>query len=854
MASASAAAPRRASRPLVSPGHSHGPLKYASAQDLPSYPSPGLKPGDAAASAAATLGWASNATDAPVSGSLAGSSPRDHHHFETPRSADALLAAGWAQRQQKSHSPASSSWVSTAANLAFQGAKASPTTAAATTTTTSNGSGARPRSRSSPQSTTEVIGLSPVEDSDPTPGYALSAATIAHRPSMRAHSISAATALVGGEGGAVPYTTMDRQMFTANPPVKPETDERNRAYVLHASALAMARKMYDQQKMIDKSSRAHVRSSTFPGGDVAGLAASKDDETEQQQPQQRGMYTSLQETAYRLAQERLSKLQEEHDQQRGFHEYYTPAPTGTPSTATRTKFGSLKGKLSRRRSSSDGDLFRLRNNNTNNPNNEGGGAEDKQRSDRIRKQMSLLNNQLTSIDEDKRTRDRQAVLAAAQRNVRARLQQMDDKVLSDTGRVPKSTMDDWGRKALVAAQAKAAASGHGLTNGQVDVGGGKMVERAQVDRVAARNVQPLLDEINELAEAERVRLEEERVEEERRREEVEGEKMREREVQEIHRKLKEQQKEDEKARKAGIKHDEKVRKEEAKAIRAEQQHQHQHQHQHQQQPTANNTPAPAPTTAEHKRLSSVGGRVRTLSLSFAKHRRKNSDEDSAPSPTTKVRTWLSSKFPRARNVSGGSSKSVAPENGGGSERLVEEGKEGRLGGHQRDVSSGGGFIGGVALARQKGTANSESSIPSVATASDGNGKAAGKIAPGTLEGKQAADLSTTTTTTPQTGHNTETTVPQPQPPSTPPAKLRKPPPSQPSPETSTPTSTHQNHDRSARSEQQQEEESSPQQKVGPSTGPSTGTGLGSGAMAVPLAGGRRRVSPVRGSRFSEVFE
>lgn len=153
--------------------------------------------------------------------------------------------------------------------------------------------------------------------------------------------------------------------------------------------------------------------------------------------------------------------------------------------------------------------------------------------------MSLLNNQLTSIDEDKRTRDRQAVLAAAQRNVRARLQQMDDKVLSDTGRVPKSTMDDWGRKALVAAQAKSAASGHGHSAGaQVDVGGGKMVERAQVDKVAAKNVQPLLDEINELAEAERVRLEEEKAEEERRREKVEGEKMREREVQEIHRKLK----------------------------------------------------------------------------------------------------------------------------------------------------------------------------------------------------------------------------------------------------------------------------------------------------------------------------
>lgn len=323
--------------------------------------------------------------------------------------------------------------------------------------------------------------------------------------------------------------------------------------------------------------------------------------------------------------------------------------------------------------------------------------------------------------------------------------------------------------------------------------------------------------------------------------------------------LTEQQKDDERARKAEIKHDEKVRKEEAKAIRAEQQHQHQHQ----QKPISENTPAPVPTTgqteppttttAEHKRLSSVGGRVRTLSLNFGKHRRKHSDEDTAPSPTTKVRTWLSSKFPRARNVTGDSTKSVGIGSGSG-EGPVDEGKEGRLGNHQRDVSSGASFIGGVALARQKGAANSESSIPSVAAASDGNGKGVGKTGP------ETSDLSTTTTT-PQAQPNTETTAPQPPlPPSTPPAKQR-PPPSQPSLATESPTSTQQNHDHrsvsslsgssggngtndvfvEARSEQG--EENTPQK-----------VGLGSGSMAVPLVGCRRRVSPVRESRFSEVFE
>jgi hypothetical protein len=302
---------------------------------------------------------------------------------------------------------------------------------------------------------------------------------------------------------------MDRKMFTSNPPVKPETDEKNRADVLHASALAMAKRMYDQQqKIIDNSARMHARSSSFSGGDTASLASSRNEE----QPPL--VHNSLQEAAYRLAQERLAKLQEEHEKQRGFQEYYGAG------TAQRTKLGTIKGKLSRRRSSSDGDML-----------------EDQRRSDQIRKQMSFLNNKVAEVDEDKRARDREALLAAAQRNVRAQLQEMDNKVQSDTGRVPQIDMDGWGRKAMVAAQAKSAAGNHN-TAGKVDIGGGKFVDRSEVDKIAAERVQPLLDEINDLADKERERLEAERLDEERRREKAEVEKMREREIHDIHKKLK----------------------------------------------------------------------------------------------------------------------------------------------------------------------------------------------------------------------------------------------------------------------------------------------------------------------------
>ncbi|KAJ4302196.1 Eisosome assembly protein [Collariella sp. IMI 366227] len=128
---------------------------------------------------------------------------------------------------------------------------------------------------------------------------------------------------------------MDRQMFTSNPPVKPEIDERNRADVLHASALAMAK------------------------------------------------------------------------------------------TIT-----ALRGKFTRRRASSDGDLMHKK--------------EDRLRSEQIRKQMTLLNSTLTRVDEEKRARDREALLAAAQRNVKARLREMDEKVQADTGRVPHGVQEDWG--------------------------------------------------------------------------------------------------------------------------------------------------------------------------------------------------------------------------------------------------------------------------------------------------------------------------------------------------------------------------------------------------------------------------
>ena len=290
--------------------------------------------------------------------------------------------------------------------------------------------------------------------------------------------------------GAVPVTTMTRNMFTSNPPVKPEVDEQQNNEKLHQSAVAMARKMYlQQQKSIEQAKESQAE------GSAAG------------QPTQ---YLNLQDAAYKQAQERLAKLQNEHQNNRDLQEYYGN------SQPVRRRF-SVANKL-RRRSSSDGDL------------------NDHQQSERIRQQMSLFSNKLSEVDKSKREKDREALLAAAQRNVKARLQGMDEKVYQDTGMINPSMLDAWELKAQQAAQTRHET--RTANKGKVDIGGGKFMSPEEVDAIAAKRVQPVLDDINEKAEVERERLAIIKLEEEAKKAEQEKQKTRDREIKEINKQVK----------------------------------------------------------------------------------------------------------------------------------------------------------------------------------------------------------------------------------------------------------------------------------------------------------------------------
>ncbi|KAK6832931.1 hypothetical protein PG987_007625 [Apiospora arundinis] len=469
---------------------------------------------------------------------------------------------------------------------------------------------------------------------------ALKAAAAAHRPKASAPP---------KEAGATPFVHMNRQMFTSNPPVKTETDEQRREDALHASALTMAKKMFEQQqKVIDQTKRAQQSNGTAPHSRRRRADSHSDDD--EAPPMQ---FNNLQDAAYKAAQERLAKLEIDL-QSRNYKDYYGQGqPQKKPNT--------IRGKL-RRRSSSDGDI-----------------RNDRERSQQIRRQMSIFNTKVSEVDQQKRQHDRDALLAAAQRNVSARMKVMDDKIATETGMIPPSTKTSWDSKAHATAQLR---SDNRLSKqNKVDIGAGKYMEQEEIDAIAASKVQPVIDEINERAEQEQARVTEQKLEEERQREERELERQREQEVSEINKKLKEQEKQEAKERRQEEKAEAKAKKEEEKAARAEQKRLAKEEKRksgaasvaaptnaaHQDeiapiervelndagQPVRVPVAAPAPATITPESPTEAATATRAAddvempdASAIRKHRTKSSGSG-GKSPTIRVRSWFQSHFHRS---------------------------------------------------------------------------------------------------------------------------------------------------------------------------------------------------------------
>jgi hypothetical protein len=480
-------------------------LKYARPQDLPSFPSPGLTLSSAGAAA-----------------SLAQSNKKSFEHWKPDTIPDANKAAIRAQNYEMDSlwQPEMSAAGSRAAMLAQRdGGNVDvwrPTASEAGSSAAGQAMGMKQpaaiaardvdadgRSKALLAATGALASgrrraeSAPIKP-EPDKTWALGAATKSHRGAKQSQAYFG-KGDPGFEAARIQNMAKDnvsRSMYGSHPPVAIEVEERNRQATLRASAIAMAQKMYAiQQSHIDEA-KGHSSESRHAAREMHRRAISDSstdiDDRSEATPNK---FVGLEEAARKLAMERLARI---HDENAEYREYY-----GQPATPPRSRL-SLRG---RRRSSSDGQL-----------------DMDEEQSKKIRSQMSIFQSKLAAVDNKKRQDDRDAVLAAAQKNVAERMATLDEKVFQETGKPSPHQTEMWEKSAREKAQADS--DSRMANHGKVHIGGGKYLDQAEVEAIARARLQPTLDEIADTAEKRRAHDEELRLEEEKRKRDAETEKVR----------------------------------------------------------------------------------------------------------------------------------------------------------------------------------------------------------------------------------------------------------------------------------------------------------------------------------------
>ncbi|KAI4723798.1 hypothetical protein E4T49_08476 [Aureobasidium sp. EXF-10728] len=542
-------------------------LKYASPQDLPSYPIVGIETTNSAHSAA----------------NLANSGHKQFEHWKPDPSKNAGIAAMAAKDYKMTPlwKPELSAAGSKAALLAHKdGPKLNLWQPEASAEGNSAAGIAMSKGNLGPKldygytddgrkkalmAATGALGKSqstrtpPVEhprypDSANSAYNALNAATMANRPSSkspaaqdsnRIESDAMRAARVQNLGRNVP-----REMFGGAPPVDLEVEEKKKQAALRASAISMAKQMYDQsekrrrdQEAAEVQERLGTSAATVSHNRVPSAASTQPDLR-----QQAVQYIHLQEAAQKLANERLAKM--DPDGAARYRAHY-----GYEQQSPRNRL-SLRNRTGRNRAESNPKPVQ----------NEDDSSDDEFRSRRIRNQMSSLNNSVAQQDE-KRNQDRAALLAAAEKRVQAQMHTMDEQVFQQTGQVTPAMMEEWEAKAR--ARATAQSEDRQRNFGKVNIGGGKYMDQSELDAIAQSRLQPTLDEINDNAEKKRARDEEIRLDQEQRRRTQMSEKEREKEVKAETKRLKDQEKSEAKAARRAEKEAEKSRKAEEKQARKE---------------------------------------------------------------------------------------------------------------------------------------------------------------------------------------------------------------------------------------------------------------------------------------------
>ncbi|KAH9825988.1 treacle protein-like [Teratosphaeria destructans] len=502
-------------------------LKYANPQQLPSFPSVGLAGADSA-NRAATL-----AKDYKMKDLW-------QPQMSSAGSKAALLAhrdGGKLDLWQASPSKAGNS----AAVLAMRGAKPfeldrgytpdgkEKALLAATLSVNRGRSGSLP-----------TMQPAAYPDSQNSAKNALSAATASHRQSVHKGDGWDSDA---NQAARVKNLHVNPRYFTGTPDIDIDPDETKHQAALRASATSMAKQMYEYQN------RTVLGPDLTGGLEGAGAAAARQQPDEKLDVKQEALrYIHLQDAAHKLAQERLAKIDKSSENAR-YREYY-----GYPDQQTSPKKGSrlsVRGR-NRNRAGSEG---------------EEDDSDDEQQARRIRHQMTQLNTGVSAVDEKKRSDDRARLLAAAERRVHNQMHDMDERVFADTGKVPPAMLEEWEEKARKRAQEDRELAARPENKGKTHIGGGKFIDQAEIDAIAAARLKPTLDEINETAERKRARDEELRLEKEEQEREKAAEKQRHREEKDEQKRIKNE----EKAAHKQEKEEAKARKEEEKRIAREEQ-------------------------------------------------------------------------------------------------------------------------------------------------------------------------------------------------------------------------------------------------------------------------------------------
>ncbi|KAF2715995.1 hypothetical protein K431DRAFT_316861 [Polychaeton citri CBS 116435] len=454
-------------------------LKYARAQDLPSYPSHGVNTLTSAGQAANVAKdykmkdlWQPGLSSAGSKAALIAHQGGGKVDLWQPTASEAgNSAAVLAMRNQKSVE-------------LDRGYTADGRNKALLAATKSHHDGRR-RAGSTP---TTVHPAYP--DSHNSAFNALNAATVSHRQGTikRPEPDSNRIGSEAMEAARIKNSHMDPKMFTEHPDVDIEVEDRKRQAALRASAVSMAKDMYDYN--------TRTTSTTGDGGAAAGAGFAQKNApvgtVEKDLKQEAMRYIHLQEAAHKLANERLAKVEKEFEYRRKM-EYY-----GYDTQPKRSRL-SMRG---RNRSASDPPERDSDNSD----------SEDERQARRVRSQMAQLNTQVSGVDAQKQQKDRALLLAAAQKKVQDHMSTLDKKVYADTGKVSDSMLEEWESKAR--AKAETEKEDRVKNHGKTHIGGGKYMDQSAIEAIALARLKPTLNELDKNAEEKRARDEETRLEKE----------------------------------------------------------------------------------------------------------------------------------------------------------------------------------------------------------------------------------------------------------------------------------------------------------------------------------------------------